>query len=251
MNRKLYLPVVLIAAIIAFVLASQSLNAQSFGIPTGGFTTTNVCANTEFPAPTCEILTVGFPRQPQVIGGGILQLTKANMNQHGAAWFAKQQPIANGFTTSFQFQITNTNLCANCTFPADGLALVIQNDPAGTGALGYVLDGQNISYGNNDLSRAQLPGLAILNSLAIELDTHQNTDFGDPDGNHIAVQSCGPNNANTLSPNSADHNFICANGNPAKLGLASLPAGMSLTDQLIHTITVTCHPETAPATATT
>jgi hypothetical protein len=238
MNRKLYLPVVLIAPFIALVLASQSLNAQSFGIPTGGFTTANVCANSEFPAPTCEVLTVGFPKQPQVIGGGILQLTKANMNQHGGAWFATQQPIANGFTTSFQFQITNTNLCRSCSFPADGLALVIQNDPAGTGALGYVLDGQNISYGNNDLSRAQIPGLAILNSLAIELDTHQNTDYGDPDGNHIAVQSCGPNNASTLSPNSADHNYICANGNPAKLGLASLPAGMSLTDQQIHTITV-------------
>jgi hypothetical protein len=238
MNRKLYLPVVLIAAFIALVLASQSLNAQSFGIPTGGFTTTNVCANSSSPAAACQILTDGFPRQPQVVSGGILQLTKAQMNQHGAAWFATQQPISNGFTTSFQFQITNTNLCNNCSFPADGLALVIQNDPAGTGALGYVLDGQNISYGNNDLSRARIPGFAIVNSLAIELDTHQNTDYGDPDGNHIAVQSCGPNNASTLSPNSADHNYICANGNPAKLGLASLPAGMSLTDQKIHTITV-------------
>lgn len=238
MDRKSYLPVVLILAFIALVLAGASLNAQSFGIPPGGFTTANVCANSEFPAPTCEILTVGFPKRPQVVGGGILQLTKANTNQHGGAWFAAQQPIANGFTTSFQFQITNANLCANCSFPADGLALVIQNDPAGTGALGYVLDGQNISYGNNDFSRAQFPGLAIVNSLAIELDTHQNTDFGDPDGNHIAVQSCGPNNTSTLSPNSADHNYICANGNPAKLGLASLPAGMSLTDQQIHTITV-------------
>jgi len=230
----------LVAALtaIGILLAVQPSTAQSFGIAPGGFTTTNVCVNSSSPAAACQVLTDGFPRQPQVISGGTLQLTSARMNQHGAAWFATQQPLANGFTTSFQFQITNTNLCSSCTFPADGIALVIQNDPAGTGAIGWVFDGQNIAYGNNDISIARGPGFAILNSLAIELDTHQNTDYGDPDGNHIAIQSCGPNNASTLTPNSADHGYICPNGSPAKLALASLPAGMSLTDQLVHTITV-------------
>ncbi len=96
---------------------------------------------------------------------------------------------------------------------------MIQNDPAGTGALGYTGDGQNISYGNNDISTASGPGNAIPNSLAIELDTYQNTNYGDPNGNHIAVQSCGPNNASTLTPNSADHDYICPGGEPANLAL--------------------------------
>ena len=129
-------------------------------------------------------------------------------------------------------------MCFFCSFPADGLALVIQNDPSGTGAIGYTGNGQNMSYGNNDVSTASGPGAAILNSLAIELDTHQNSDYSDPDGNHIAVQSCGPNNSSTLSANSADHNYVCPNGILAKLALQSLPAGLSLTDGLIHTITV-------------
>jgi hypothetical protein len=88
------------------------------------------------------------------------------------------------------------------------------------------------------VSTASGPGKAIKNSLAIELDTHQNSDYNDPDGNHIAVQSCGPNNASTLTPNSADHNYTCPDGNLAKLALQSLPAGMSLTDGKAHTITV-------------
>ena len=227
---------------LAVLLAGSQLavqaSAQSFNIPAGGFTSSNVCANSSTPAAACQVLTDGSPRQPQVASGGILRLTTANLNQHGSAWFKIQQPLSTGFTTAFQFQISKTNLCFFCSFPADGLAFVIQNDPAGTGAIGYTGDGQNMAYGNNDVSTASGPRSAILNSLAIELDTHQNTNYGDPDGNHIAVQSCGPNNAGTLTPNSADHNYACPDGNLAKLALQSLPAGMSLTDGLAHTITV-------------
>jgi len=224
--------------LLAVVVLGQSAAAQSFSFPVGGFTTNNVCANSSTPPPACQVLTNGSPSKPKVISGGILRLTTANQNQHASAWFKLQQPLASGFTTAFQFQITNTNSCFHCSFPADGLALVIQNDPAGTGALGYTGNGQNLAYGNNDVSTANKPGKAILNSLAIELDTHLNSDYGDPDGNHIAVQSCGPNNTSTLSPNSADHNYLCASGSPAKLALQSLPTGLSLTDGLTHTITV-------------
>lgn len=226
---------------------AQPAYGQAFNIAAGGFTTSNVCQNSGSPASTCQVLTNGSPSRPQVTAGGALRLTTANQNQHGSAWFYVQQPLANGFTTAFQFQVSNTNMCRGCSFPADGLALVIQDDPAGTGALGYTGNGQNISYGNNDVSTASGPGNAILNSLAIELDTFDNSGYGDPNGNHIAVQSCGPNNASTLSPNSADHNYICANGLGANLALQSLPSGLSLTDGNIHTITVNYLP---PGTCT-
>ncbi len=52
------------------------------------------------------------------------------------------------------------------------------------------------------------------------------------------MQSCGPNNSNTLSANSADHTYICPDGTPAKIALQSLPAGLSLSDGNTHTITV-------------
>jgi hypothetical protein len=232
-----------VGLLVAIIAGAQVLSAQTFDFGVGGFTTTNVCPNSNNPPAGCQILTNGSPSRPQVISGGILRLTTANANQHGSAWFNVQQPLATGFTTAFQFTISSTNSCRHCTFPADGMAIVIQNDPAGTGALGYTGNGENISYGNDDISTASGPGRAIKNSLAIELDTHQNTDYGDPNGNHIAVQSCGPNNASTLTPNSADHNYVCPNGSPANLALQSLPSGLSLSDGNTHTITVNYLPQ--------
>src|SRR5690242_6459289 len=162
-----------VAVLVFLIVSAQPLLAQSFSFPAGGFTTSNVCANSSTPPPSCQVLTNGSPSRPQVISGGILRLTTANTNQHGSAWFDIKQPLATGFTTAFQFRVSSTNSCFLCSFPADGLALVIQNDPSGTGALGYTGNGQNIAYGNNDVSTASGPGNAILNSLAIELDTHQ------------------------------------------------------------------------------
>jgi len=228
------------AAVFSGMLAvPQAASAQNFGFPaTTGFTTSDVCKNSSTPASTCQVLTDGSPSQPTVVSGGVLRLTSANMNQHAAAWYFQPQMISTGFTTAFQFRISNANLCLFCSFPADGMALVIQNDPAGTGAIGYTGDGQNMAYGNNDVATASGPGNAITNSLAIELDTYQNTNYSDPNGNHIAVQSCGPNNASTLTPNSADHNYTCPDGNLAQIALQSLPAGLSLSDGNAHTITV-------------
>lgn len=238
---------VAVGLLVVVIFGARSASAQTFGFPVAGFTTSNVCKNSATPPPTCQILTDGSPSRPTIVTGGILRLTTANLNQHGAAWYYLTQPLSTGFTTAFQFQISSTNSCFFCSFPADGLALVIQNDPAGTGAIGYTGNGQNISYGNNDVSTASGPGNAIKNSLAIELDTHLNSNYSDPDGNHIAVQSCGPNNATTLTPNSADHNYACPDGNLAKLALQSLPAGMSLSDAKTHTITVNYLP---PGTCT-
>lgn len=247
MRRGMCVGVGVAVLLIVGFFTVESAQGQAFSFAAGGFSTGNVCQNSGSPASTCQVLTNGSPSQPQITSGGALRLTTANQNQHGSAWYYVQQPLGNGFTTAFQFQISNTNMCRSCSFPADGLAFVIQNDPAGTGALGYVGDGQNIGYGNNDNSRASGPGEAILNSIAIELDTFDNSNYGDPNGNHIAVQSCGPNNSNTLSPNSADHDYICPNGLSANLALQSLASGLSLSDGNIHTITVNYLP---PGTCT-
>ncbi len=246
---KIMLRSVFAAAVLAGILATPRVaSAQNFGFPaTTGFTSSDVCKNSNTPASTCQVLTVGSPSQPTVVSGGVLRLTSANLNQHAAAWYYQPQMISTGFTTAFQFRISNTNLCLFCSFPADGMALVIQNDPAGTSAIGYTGNGQNMAYGNNDVSTASGPGNAITNSLAIELDTYQNANYSDPDGNHIAVQSCGPNNASTLSPNSADHDYTCPDGNLAKIALQSLPVGLSLTDGNVHTITANYLP---PGTCT-
>jgi hypothetical protein len=90
----------------------------------------------------------------------------------GAAWFGAAMPVANGFTTDFDFRITGGDA-------ADGLAFVIQND--GPDALGD--SGGGIGY------------QGLRNSLAVELDTFWNGD--EPADNHVAVHSAGqdPNSA--------------------------------------------------------
>lgn len=199
----------------------------AFNFSPGGFTATNVCDNSA-PTAVCQIRANGSPTLPAVISGGILRLNSATSDQHGSAWYYQPQPLNTGFTTAFQFTISGSG---------DGLAFVIQGDPAGTAAIGYTGNGHNISYGNEDVSGAHGANAAITNSLAVELDTYRNTEFGDPDANHIAVQSCNPNTPSALVPNSADHNYLCASGQPAELALQSL-SGVSLSDGQTHTITV-------------
>ena len=57
----------------------------------------------------------------------VLRLTPAQGNQTGSAWFNVQQPVKNGFTTTFTFKITGG---AGSPTSGDGIAFVIQN--AGT-----------------------------------------------------------------------------------------------------------------------
>jgi len=238
--------VLLVSALLSGVAGAQA--AFNFS-PGGGFTSTNVCPNSAA-IEGCVILTNGSPNQPTVISGGILRLNTADPNQHASAWYSTAEPLNTGFTTAFQFTI------ANGGGPGDGIALVIQGDPAGTGAIGYTGNGQNMSYGNNDSPNASGPGNAILNSLAVELDTYQNggglnVGYGDPNGNHIGIQSCAPTTnptapAPVLNANSADHNYVCPDGKHALLGITSL-TGVSLSDGSTHTLTVNYLP---PGTCT-
>ena len=117
--------------------------------------------------------------------GSVLRLTPATVGQAGSAWFNTAQPVQQGFTSKFDFQVNGGG---------DGFAFVIQNQPttplnalgAGAGALGY---GQGGNPGG-------APGNGIPNSLAIEFDTFANgwdipQGSESLDGNHVAVQSCG------------------------------------------------------------
>lgn len=121
------------------------------------------------------------------VNNNVLRLTPAQQSRGGSAWFAALQPVAEGFSTTFTFQITPPaqNPDSPLSFPADGIAFVIQNSSEmGTSALGGL--GGSIGYGG------------INNSLAIEFDTFANS--WDPEfvpnsnmfrANHVAIQSCG------------------------------------------------------------
>ena len=116
--------------------------------------------------------------------------------------------------------------------PADGLAFVLQNSSNfGNGIRALGGPGGDIGYGFQ-IDEGVKP---IDNSIAIEFDTFQNS--WDPDGNHVAVQSCGTGN------NTAEHNQICDSGQTSTLGIASL-SGVNLSDGNVHTVQLQYDPGT-------
>lgn len=111
--------------------------------------------------------------------GNKLRLTPAVEQDVGAAWFAEKQAVANGFETSFAFQLTQQGGLGR---GADGFAFVLQNiGPAaiaGRGSAGGFALGDGRGYRKS-------PG--IPSSIAVFFDTYQNRDAGDPSGNYIAI----------------------------------------------------------------
>jgi hypothetical protein len=149
---------------------------------------------------------VGYPAGIPTATASTLTLSNTT-GQTSAAWFPVKQTVGNGFTTQFTFTITSTGGQI-----ADGFAFVIQNSPAGTGALGTTGMGGYLGY------------QGLTNSLAVEFDTYQNG--WDPNANHVAIQS------NYAAANTADHTsaaLAALNSNP----------GITLADGNAHTVTIT------------
>jgi hypothetical protein len=136
-----------------------------------------------------------------------LELNPAAGNQAGAAWYsAEKQYVAEGFSTTFQFQMTSPN-------DSEGLTFAIQNtDPSFLGAAGPML-----AY--NGLN----------NSLVVEFDTfHNGGDLGDPSASHISVHTRG------TDPNSANEVF----------SLGSFSTNPLMDDGAVHTAKITYTPGT-------
>jgi hypothetical protein len=140
--------------------------------------------------------------------GAALRLTN-DTGETSSAWLAAEHPVDSGFSTSFDFQISPV---AGDTQLADGFAFVIQFAPGGTATLGTTGMGGYLGY------------TGVPNSIAIEFDTFQNSAFGDPVGDHIAILS------NGTFANSADHTTLA--------NLAG-PTGVVFSDGVTHTATVT------------
>lgn len=141
---------------------------------------------------------------------GALRLTSAGPHERGSAWSDAKQYVASGFQTAFLFRITapgnEFGIPQLATVGGDGFAFVIQNDSLH--ALGG--EGGNIGFAG------------ISDSLAVEFDTFQNGDLGDPNGNHISVQTRG------TAPNTADEQY----------SLGSTTAIPKLADGNLHSVTI-------------
>ncbi len=123
--------------------------------------------------------------------GSALRVSSAVISDKGSAFQTLPVSVAGGFDTTIEFLITG-----QVSGGADGLAFVIHNDPRGPTALGdhAAVMGYGVFMGG-------AAGIAIANSLVVELDTYFGGMWGDFNDNHISIHTLG------TAENSASENF--------------------------------------------
>ena len=229
---------VVVAAIAALVVVGGSKIAWAQGCPTSpnyvnNFNSDQTCLSTNINA-------AFFPSEGTPT---VLRITSAVGNQRGSAWFKTPQSVQNGFSTTFQFRFTNPS-----SLPADGIAFVIQNAPAGLAAIGSPPNGGALGYGDADANPDPSTGAGIPKSLAVEFDSYHNGwDPGDvTSASHVAVQSCGN------GPNTSHHGEACGGDGPANSTLGvPVPVSNLAAGSGVHSVTITyapacstCQPQT-------
>eukprot|EP01006_Ploeotia_vitrea_P058013 TRINITY_DN68635_c0_g1_i1.p2 TRINITY_DN68635_c0_g1~~TRINITY_DN68635_c0_g1_i1.p2 ORF type:complete len:376 (+),score=202.39 TRINITY_DN68635_c0_g1_i1:104-1231(+) len=143
--------------------------------------------------------TIGLNTVYAVKINGALLLSGQAQQRAGAAWFDAKIDVTKPFTTQFLLKMSQVS-----SHGADGLAFVIQEDSAT--ALGK--KASDLGYGG------------LTHALAIEFDTYQNADLGDPAANHISIHTT-PNAAGDSPINPNEDNSIWRYELPAKQSLNS------------------------------
>ena len=195
-------------------------------------------------------------------GNYVLRLTDggSNYKEASSVYFNEPQAVL-GFTTWFKFQAHRPLGCCN---PGDGIAFIIQNSSAPDmsmgatepmGAITALGAGGNTQY---PYQAGALGYAGIDNSLVIEFDTAQ--DPWDPNGNHIAIQTCGTG-VNTpvhdsgtyqigYNPNVSSclyvHNNVPAITMPAQLGGSCIPGVNLCSDGAVHNVVIMYSPPSQP-----
>ena len=189
-------------------------------------------------------------------GNSVLRLTEGGSNkiQASSVYFNSPQAVL-GFTTWFKFQAHRPLGCCN---PGDGIAFIIQNSAAPEMKMGATGMGITaLGAGGNGAYLPQAGGMGyagIDNSLVIEFDTAQ--DLWDPNGNHIAIQTCGTG-VNTPVHNSGVYQIgqdtnvtscLYVNNNlpaitmPAQLGGSCIPGVQVCSDGAAHDVVIVYSP---------
>ena len=117
--------------------------------------------------------------------GTVLRLAAATTNDVGSAFVNTPLNVGTGFSTTFSFRLTSPGGSTDATNAsgADGLVFAIQR--TGTTALGA--SGEGMGY------------LNIGSSVGVEFDTFKNTNRGDPNSNHVGIDTGGSVNSVTTA----------------------------------------------------
>ncbi len=178
----------------------------------------------------------------------VLRMTEPNQQPpyppSTSTYFKILQPVTQGFSTYFEFQMHGPTICCN---PGDGFAFILQGSTATDptqGAMGIGITAVGSEMGGLGYS-------GINNSLAIEFDIFG--DPWDPNSNHIAIQSCGGGDPSIFnSPVHLPGVYTIGNNNDITSCLLSpgainstLPSllgpmcnGESCSDGLVHTAVI-------------
>jgi Bacterial lectin len=158
------------------------------------------------------------PATPESSVSTVLRLTANQGGWATSSWYQTPQVVANGFTTTFSFQLGSTS-----TYNADGFAFVIQN--SSLSALGG--GGCGIGFGGSSSGCATSNGIA--NSVAIEFNTYPNGAGVDPSSDDVTIQNCGG-----ITPNRVDSS--------CSLKSNDLTGKINLTDGAVHVAAITYTP---------
>jgi hypothetical protein len=199
-----------IASLAGTLLISSTAGAQNFSYP-------------DF----SSIAGLSLVQQAQQMGTTLRvhdMLGTAGANR-GAVWYDTTVNVAGGFSSTFEFQITGAG-------SGDGMAFVIQNEstPGTAGGVGVTGIGTHAAALGYGLFTTSPVGASLENSVAIEIDTYANGNWGDLNDNHISIHSSGVND------NSQDESF--------SIGRTATGALPNLNDGLVHTMQILYVPGT-------
>ena len=197
------------SAAAALALLTPSLAAQSFDYPDFSSLT-----NLSLVERAAQLGTVMRVHDTLGTGG----------NNRGAMWYDQPVNVVGGFSTTFEFQMTGAG-------SGDGMAFVVQNESiAGThGGVGVTGIGRHAAACGYGMFATSVAGESIENSIAIELDTYTNGNWGDANNNHISVHTGGAGDNET--------------GEDFSIGRTGF-LSVDLNDSQVHTLTVNYVPGT-------
>jgi hypothetical protein len=128
--------------------------------------------------------------------GNKLTLTNATDGQSGSAWSTQKIHLGSqaSFSSVFSFEILqHGGLPGFGIDGADGLTFTLQNNSNSVGS-----SGGGIGYAG------------ISNSVTVEFDTYQNGEIGDPNSNHVGINT----NGNLTSLTTVNEGVLFDNGGP-------------------------------------